>query len=156
MLHFAYDLKKSPHNGLESTSNPLELPIHYIINKQCLAFRYLPCISKITMGTYFETWMEWRENETSVSKKTIKENRFMWTSLLKDQDITLIPLNLIIYFRNITKSRQITRKRFNDLKSIMNEILYLAVENDIIERNCLRDINYKQFRYKAENTKITP
>lgn len=115
-----------------------------------------------TMGTYFETWMEWRENETSVSKKTIKENRFMWTSLLKDQDITLIPLkdlsakDLIIYFRNITKGRQITRKRFNDLKSIMNGILYLAVENDIIERNCLRDINYKQFSYKAENTKITP
>jgi integrase len=115
-----------------------------------------------TMETYFETWMEWREKETSVSRKTIKENRFMWNSLLKDQDITLIPLkdltakDLIVYFRNITKGRQITRKRFNDLKSIMNGILYLAVENDIIERNCLRDINYKQFSYKAESTRITP
>lgn len=115
-----------------------------------------------TMETYFETWMEWREKETSVSKKTIKENRFMWNCLLKNKDITLIPLkkltakDLIIYFRNITKGRQITRKRFNDLKSIMNGILYLAVENDIIERNCLRDINYKQFSYKAENIKITP
>ena len=115
-----------------------------------------------TMKTYFETWMEWRETETSVSKKTIKENRFMWNSLLKDKNITLIPLkdltakDLIIYFRNITKGRQMTRKRFNDLKSIMNGILYLAVENDIIERNCLRDINYKQFSYKAENTRITP
>jgi len=115
-----------------------------------------------TMETYFETWIKWREKETSVSRKTIRENRFMWNSLLKDQDITLIPLkeltakDLIIYFRNITKGRQITRKRFNDLKSIMNGILYLAVENDIIERNCLRDINYKQFSYKAENTKITP
>ncbi len=115
-----------------------------------------------TMETYFETWMEWREKETSVSRKTIRENRFMWNSLLKDQDITMIPLkeltakDLIIYFRNITRGRKITRKRFNDLKSIMNGILYLAVENDIIERNCLRDINYKQFSYKAENTKITP
>lgn len=115
-----------------------------------------------TMETYFETWMEWREKETSVSRKTIRENRIMWNSLLKDHDITLIPLkeltakDLIIYFRNITKGRQITRKRFNDLKSIMNGILSLAVENDIIERNCLRDINYKQFSYKAENTRITP
>lgn len=64
-----------------------------------------------TMYTYLETWMEWREKETSVSKKTIKENQFMWSSLLKDQDITLIPLkdlsakDLIIYFRNITKGR---------------------------------------------------
>ena len=115
-----------------------------------------------TMETYFEIWMEWREKETSVSKRTIKENRFMWNSLLQNQDIILIPLkeltakDLIIYFRNITKGRRITRKRFNDLKSIMNGILYLAVENDIIERNCLRDINYKQFSYKAENTRITP
>jgi hypothetical protein len=114
------------------------------------------------METYFETWMEWREKETSVSKKTLKENRFMWNSLLKDQDITLIPLkdltakNMIVYLRNITKGRQMTRKRFNDLKSIMNRLLYLAVENDSIERNCLRDINYKQFSYKAENTRVTP
>ncbi|MBE5981135.1 MAG: hypothetical protein E7249_18730 [Paenibacillaceae bacterium] len=87
-----------------------------------------------TMETHFNTWMEWRENETSVSRKTLKENRFMWNSLLIDQDITLIPLkhltakDLIVYFRNITKGRQMTRKRFNDLKSIMSGILYLAVE----------------------------
>jgi integrase len=115
-----------------------------------------------TMETYFETWMKWREEETSVSKKTIKENRFMWNSLLAGQDIILIPLrnltakDFIIYFRSITKGRQITRKRFNDLKSIVNGLLYIAVENDIIERNCLRDINYKQFTYKTENTSITP
>jgi integrase len=86
----------------------------------------------------------------------------MWNSLLRYEDITSIPLkeltakDLIIYFRKITKSRQITRKRFNDLKSIMNGILYLAVDNEVIERNCLRDINYKQFSYKSENTSITP
>ncbi len=96
------------------------------------------------------------------NRKSIKENRFMRNSLLRNENITIIPLkeltakDLIIYFRNITKGRQITRKRFNDLKSIMNGILYLAVENNIIEQNCLRDINYKQFSYKAENTKITP
>jgi len=105
--------------------------------------------------------MEWREKETSVSKKTIRTNRFMWNSLLKDQDITLILLkdltvkDLIVYFRNITKGRKITRKRFNDLKSIMNGILYLAVENNIIERNCLRDINYKQFPTK-QKTLVLP
>lgn len=69
-----------------------------------------------TMKTYFETWMEWREKKTSVSRKTIRENRFMWNSLLKNQDITSIPLkeltakDLIIYFRNITKGRQIIIK----------------------------------------------
>lgn len=89
------------------------------------------------MESYLEIWMEWRKQETSVSKKTIKENRFLWNALLKDQDITLIELrslsakDLIIFFRNITKGRQLTRKRFNDLKSIMNGLLYLAVENGV-------------------------
>lgn len=119
-------------------------------------------IESATMEQYFEIWMEWRAAETSVSQKTLKENRFLWNSMLKGTDITLVPLkslkvqNYISYFRRITKGRKITRKRFNDLKSIMNGILYLAVENDIIDRNCLRDINYKQFTYKAENTNITP
>lgn len=146
---------------------------YYIINRKSVSsstheglidklYNYFFGITAATMESYFEVWMKWREQETSVSKKTIKENRFLWNSLLKDQDITLIELrnlsakDLILYFRSITKGRQLTRKRFNDLKSIMNGILYLAVENDVIEHNCLRDINYKQFTYKTENTNITP
>ena len=34
-------------------------------------------VTTATMETYFETWMEWRKKETGVSKKTIKENRFI-------------------------------------------------------------------------------
>ncbi|MEY8356761.1 tyrosine-type recombinase/integrase [Lachnospiraceae bacterium 54-53] len=115
-----------------------------------------------TMAEYFEVWMEWRAAETGVKAKTIKENRLLWNSLLKDTEITNIPLGALTvteyirYFRSITKDRQLTRKRFNDLKSIMNGILYLAVENKIIDHNCLRDINYKQFTFKAEEKKITP
>ncbi|WP_186802650.1 tyrosine-type recombinase/integrase [Lacrimispora celerecrescens] len=118
--------------------------------------------TSLTMEEYFETWMEWREKETSVSRKTIKENRFLWNALLKDQEITKVPLSnlsvkdYIRYFRIITKDRQLTRKRFNDLKSIMNGILYLAVENEVIDHNCLRDINFKQFSFKAEENNIKP
>ena len=49
-----------------------------------------------------------------------------------------------------------TRKRFNDLKSILNGMLYLAVEKGILSHNCLRDINYKQFSFKAENSDVRP
>ncbi len=115
-----------------------------------------------TMEEYFEIWMQWRSTEVSVTEKTIKENRFLWNALLKDQEITKARLNdltiknYIHYFRSITKDRQLTRKRFNDLKSIMNGILYLAVENDIINHNCLKDINFKQFAFKAEENNIKP
>lgn len=38
----------------------------------------------------------------------------------------------------------------------MNGIIYNAIENEVIEHNCLRDINYRQFEYKPENNDIIP
>lgn len=125
-------------------------------------YNYFYGIQNSTLESFFEIWMKWREEETSTSNKTIRENRFLWNALLKEQSIVKIPLkelkvqDYITYFRNITKGRTLTRKRFNDLKSILNGMLYLAVEKGVITHNCLRDINYKQFTFKAENTDIHP
>lgn len=119
-------------------------------------------IQNVTLEQFFEIWLKWRDEETSVSKKTIKENRCLYNSLLMNNPITKIPLKDLIvqdyikYFRSITKDRELTRKRFNDLKSIMNGMLYLAVEQGILDRNCLKDINYRQFTYKAEDTDVLP
>ena len=55
-----------------------------------------------------------------------------------------------------TKNRNMTRKKFNNLKSILNGMLYLAVEQGIITHNCLNDINYNQFPYKAEDNDVFP
>ncbi|MFT4105521.1 MAG: tyrosine-type recombinase/integrase [Lacrimispora sp.] len=116
----------------------------------------------VTMEAYFEIWMKWRAEEDSVTEKTIKENRYLWNSLLKDHEIIKRPLreltvkDYIRYFRSITKNRKITRKRFNDLKSIMNGILYLAVENEVLDRNCLHDINFRQFSFKSEENDVSP
>ncbi|WP_157803191.1 tyrosine-type recombinase/integrase [Lacrimispora celerecrescens] len=125
-------------------------------------YNYFFTTNAPTMEEYFETWMHWRATEDSVTKKTIRENRYLWNALLKDQEITKVPLssltvkNYIHYFRSITKDRQLTCKRFNDLKSVMNGILYLAVENEVIDHNCLRDINFRQFIFKAEENSIKP
>lgn len=125
-------------------------------------YEYFFGLKQTTLETFFPDWQKWRDEETSVSKKTIKENYFLWNALLKDDDITKIPLpnikvqDYIAFFRRITKDREVTRKRFNDLKSIMNSMLYLCVERGIIEHNCLQDINYRQFAYKSENTVIKP
>lgn len=119
-------------------------------------------IEQISMEDFFEIWMQWRDEASGVSKKTIKENRFLWNAFLKGREITKVPLrsltvqDYISFFRDITKNRAITRKRFNDLKSILNGIQYLAVEQNILASNCLKDINYRQFTYKAENTDVFP
>lgn len=119
-------------------------------------------IENVTLDGYFDIWIKWREEESGVSLKTIREDRIMWNSSIKGRDITQIPIknlktqDFISYFRSITKSRTYTRKKFNNLKSVLNGMLYLAVEQGFLEHNCLNDINYKNFPYKAENNLIMP
>ena len=80
--------------------------------------------------------------------------------MLQGQELTKIPMkdlkvqDYIAYFRSITKNRELTRKRFNDLKSILSGMLGLAVEREIITHTGLRDINYKLFPYKSEYSEI--
>lgn len=115
-----------------------------------------------SLETLYPQWIRWREEEASVSKKTIKENGYLWDTFLKDTAISKVPLKLlkpkdyIKFFREVTKGGKITRKRFNDMKSVMNGIIYYAIEQEIIEHNFLRDINYRQFHYKAENNNVLP
>lgn len=79
--------------------------------------------------------------------------------MFKDTDIVKLPIislkakDFIPFFRTLTKDGNITRKRFNDGKSILNSMFYYAVELEIVEHNPLKDINYRQFRYKAVNKK---
>lgn len=42
------------------------------------------------------------------------------------------------------------------MKSVMNGILYFAIEKEIINHNPLLDINYQQFSFKSENTEVIP
>lgn len=118
--------------------------------------------SNSTLETLYPQWLKWREEQASVSPKTIKENGYLWNAYLKDTPISKVPIRLlkpkdfIKFFREVTKGGEITRKRFNDMKSVLNGIIYYAIELEIIEHNYLRDVNYKQFRYKAENNNILP
>ena len=147
--------------------------IYLIVNRKSISstsytglidklFEHFYGIQSYSLEDFFEIWIKWRDEETGTSKKTIKEDRFLWNSLLKNQEIIKIPMkdlkvqDYIDYFRKITKNRQLTRKRFNNLKSILNGMLYLAVEKGIISHNCLSDINYKQFSFKVENNDVQP
>ena len=115
-----------------------------------------------TLASLYPLWIEYRRNETSATEKTIKEDGFIWNALLKGEEITLKPLkklqpiDYIIFFRKITKGRSLTRKRFNNMKSVMNGILYYAIEKNIISHNPLSDINYQQFSFKSEDNEVIP
>lgn len=103
-------------------------------------------VKNSSLSDVYPLWLKWRDEETSVTKKTIKENMFLWNKYLKDTPISKAHLSslkakdFIKYFRSITKNRELTRKKFNDIKSIMNGIIYHAIEQEIIEHNYLKDI----------------
>lgn len=119
-------------------------------------------IQNTSLENFYPVWIDYRRNESSVKEKTIKENGYIWNSLLKDTDITKKPIrsldidDYISYFRSVTKGRELTRKRFNDMKSVLNGMLYLAVEKKIIKHNPINDINFGQFSYKPESNQIFP
>ena len=119
-------------------------------------------IQNTTLENFYPVWVDYRINESSVKEKTIKENGYIWNSLLKDTAITKKPMrsldvdDYISYFRSVTKGRKLTRKRFNDMKSVLNGMLFLAVEKKIIKHNPINDINFGQFSYKPENNQIFP
>jgi hypothetical protein len=78
--------------------------------------------------------MDFRKTFASTPKKFDKR-RYLKLALEQDK-----PLNHLS--RHTGRKYHITRKRFKDLKSIMNGLLYPAAENKIIKQNCLRDITY--------------
>lgn len=128
--------------------------------KKLYAFYFGDC--KSSLKDLFPHWVKWRIEETAVEDKTVTENTNLWNSYLANSEIASKPLvnlktkDYINYFRSITKERAITKKRFNDIKSVMNGIIYFAVEKEIIEHNHLNDINYKIFPYKAEIRNVLP
>ena len=115
-----------------------------------------------TFRTLFPEWIAWRRSELFVTEKTIKENTYIFMAHLADDPFSSLPIeslsarHYISYFRDVTRGRALTRKRFNDLKSVMNGILFYAVELGIIYRNPLLDINYSQFKFKVVNTEVLP
>lgn len=118
--------------------------------------------SIITLEKLFPLWIEYRITDATVTDKTIRENTFLWNKYLQGQSITKEPLfilkpkDYILYFRMITKGRQLTRKKYNDIKSIMNGIIYYAIELEIIDHNPIREIKHSQFPFKPVNNEIIP
>lgn len=115
-----------------------------------------------TFITLFPEWIAWRRSELLVTDKTIKEDRFIFAAFLAGDPLASVPIGELVtkdyinFFRKITRGRAITRKRFNNLKSVMNGILYYAVELGVIDHNPLLDINYSQFKFKVVNSETLP
>lgn len=126
----------------------------------CKLYDHFYGSNNTSLEAIYPKWQIWRRDCTKATNKTIKENTYLWAAFFENTDIAKKPIedlkatDFIKFFRIITKDGTITRRRFNDAKSILNSIYYYAIEHEIVDRNPLRDINYKIFSYKPENRKI--
>lgn len=102
----------------------------------------------------YKEWMIYRRDETAAKAGTIRKNRAEWNkfyehSVLADMNVTDIrPIDLIRFFRKLTKDRTYTRKCVTNLRSLLSGIFSYAVEEEIITHNPILDVNFKQFTYK--------
>lgn len=110
-----------------------------------------------SLADLFPEWMIWRRDCTAVTDKTLRMDVNSWKQYLQDEPLTQIsltelqPKDFIRLFRKWTKDRQMTRKQFNNVKSLINGIYYYAIEDGIVEHNPIKDVNSKQFPFKPVN-----
>ena len=139
----------------------------YINRKQYTAISYDKLIDTLyeleygrersSLSDLFHEWMIWRRDYSPVCDKTLREDVNNWNSYLKNSPISQIPLaeltprEFIKEFRLWTKDRALTRKRFNNIKSLINSMYYYAIEEGIVSHNPIKDINYRQFTFKPVN-----
>lgn len=117
--------------------------------------------SNSTLESLYPLWIVYRREELGTIEKTIKEDTYLWKAHLKDTDIIRKPIRNLkqkdfkLFFRELTKNRTITKKRFNNLKSVVNNIYAFAIEKEIVEFNPLIGMDFGQFKFKSENKKKT-
>ena len=58
------------------------------------------------------------------------------------------PIDLIRFFRKVTKDREYTRRRITNARSVLSGIFSYAVEEEIITHNPILDVDFKKFSYK--------
>lgn len=108
----------------------------------------------ISLEDLYTKWLLFRRDNTSAKYKTLYENMNDWNKFYKDtylakmrvKDIT--PKVLSKFFRSITQNRSYTYKRISNARTVLNGIMYYAIEEDIIVHNPVLDVNFKSFTYK--------
>lgn len=142
-------------------------PYVYVNRKQVIAPSYDELIDKLydmeygkinfSFAELYPEWMIWRRDCTSTSGKTQKEDANNWNRYLQDEPIINIPIknlkskDFVKLFRKWTKDRQMTRKQFNNVKSVVNGLYYYAIEEGIVDFNPVKSVNCKQFTFKPVN-----
>ncbi len=112
-----------------------------------------------TLEDVYKQWVTHRSETKIVSGKTIEEDISIWKRFLADSEISKMqiaeikPKHLMKLFQIWTGNGFITRKDFNNRKSVLNGIFRYAVLNEIITYNPITSIPCNDLKYKLPSTK---
>lgn len=110
---------------------------------------------KITMESLWDDYLALRKADLDVATSTIERDICLWRKHCQDQPITQRPVQDIRsseikkFYKSRTAGKAITRKELNNLKSIINSILALAVDRDVIPANPAASVMTKDIRCKV-------
>ena len=102
----------------------------------------------------YKDWVQYRAKTKTVSGKTIEEDMGIWKRFIENSEIASMqiadikPKHLMKLFQSWTGNRLITRKAFNNRKSVLNGIFRYAVLNEIIPYNPITSISCNELKFK--------
>lgn len=130
-------------------------------NKKDLISKLYDHFFHLTLEGILPEWLLWRRDKSNVSNKTLIENLYLWNAYFKDTELVKMQItklkasDFISLFRIMLQNNDITRKRFNDSKSVLNSLYNYCIEMDIVTHNPIKEINCsKMFKFKPENFKV--
>ncbi len=110
-----------------------------------------------TFESMYIKWVSNRAETKIVSGKTIEEDVGIWRRFIKSSEISSMqiteirPKHLMTLFQKWTGNGLITRKDFNNRKSVINGIFQYAVLNEVISYNPVTSIPCNSLKFKIPN-----
>lgn len=107
----------------------------------------------------YENWVKYRFETKIVSGKTIEEDISIWKRFISNSEIATMqiaeikPKHVMKLFQRWTGNGLITRKDFNNRKSVLNGIFRYAVLNELIEYNPIVSLPCNDLKYKLLEVK---
>lgn len=112
-----------------------------------------------TLQNVYEEWLNYRNTTQTVSAKTIEEDMGLWRRFLAKTDLAdmqiakIKPKHIMKLFQSWTGNGLITRKDFNNRKSLLNGIFKYAVLNEFIPYNPISSIPCNDLKFKMPAAK---
>lgn len=111
----------------------------------------------LTFEKGYETWLKYKNDNTSTKPKTIQEYTYDWKKFFAGSKLSQMPIESITpsdidaFYVEVTKDLQYTRKAVSNARGILNGVLNYYVKKGIISQNPARDIPLKDYKFKPRN-----